>query len=259
MKLVRLAVVGAVLGMSACSTAGREASAPQRAAAPATEARAKASHHNLALSFVENRGQVDAPVNYYVQGADTSLYFTSDGVTIAFTDAAAKDSKGLSAYSTEAQQRWAVKLDFVAANAVEPTGVDLAQGVISHFGGGAENAQTAIPTYSSIAYEDLWPGIDLVYAGTGSKLKYSFVVHPGADPSRIRTAYRGATDVTINDKGQLNVTTPFGGFTDDAPYSYQDLAAVGLRCPVTTSWPPAPRPATPPSGYPSAPMTPPVT
>ena len=239
MKMVRLAVFGAVLAMSGCSTTGREGLTPQPAAAPATEAGAKASLYNLPLSFVENRGQVDGPVNYYVQGADTSMYFTPDGVTFALTNATAKASKEPSSSPTiDAHQRWAVKLDFVGANAVEPTGAERAQGVVSHFGGGAGNSQTAIPTYSSIAYKDLWPGIDMVYAGTGSKLKYSFVVHPGADPSGIRLAYRGARSVALNGEGQLEVTTPAGGFTDDTPYSYQDIG--GRRVEVPSSYQVAP-------------------
>ena len=235
MRLARLAVVGAVLAMTGCSTSGREGSALQRASAPDTESRAMAGLYKPPLSFVENRGQVDGPVSFYVQGVDTSLYFTPSGVTFALTGGATNTAPERSSFSrVDAHQRWAVKLDFVGANPVEPTGVEQAQGVISHFGGRAGKAQTAIPTYSSIAYEDLWPGIDMVYAGTGSKLKYSFVVHPGADPSQIRLAYRGASNIALNDKGQLDVTTPAGGFIDDTPYSYQDVG--GRRVEVASSY-----------------------
>ena len=39
---------------------------------------------------------------------------------------------------------------------------------------------------------DLWPGIDLHYEATASRLKYTFVVEPGADPNLIQLAYEGA-------------------------------------------------------------------
>jgi len=39
----------------------------------------------LPLYFIENRGQVDERVAYYVQGRDTSLYFTSLGVTFVLS------------------------------------------------------------------------------------------------------------------------------------------------------------------------------
>ena len=47
-------------------------------------------------------------------------------------------------------------------------------------------------TCDSVAYRELWPGIDLVYSGTFERLKYAFEVKPGADPEQIRLAYPGA-------------------------------------------------------------------
>src|SRR5215475_14542256 len=39
----------------------------------------------LPLYFIENRGQVEAPVAYYLQGLDTTLYFTPHGLTFVFS------------------------------------------------------------------------------------------------------------------------------------------------------------------------------
>ena len=63
----------------------------------------------------------------------------------------------------------------------------------------------------------------LVYSGTSNKLKYEFVVHPGADPGKIRLAYRGASGVRVNKEGQLEMETPLGTFHDDKPLAYQDI------------------------------------
>src|SRR5262245_6168545 len=40
----------------------------------------------LPLYFVENRGQEDGRVGYYVQGRDTAVYFTRTGVTFALSN-----------------------------------------------------------------------------------------------------------------------------------------------------------------------------
>jgi len=37
----------------------------------------------MPLLFIENRGQADPRVAYYVQGRDAALYFTATGVTYA--------------------------------------------------------------------------------------------------------------------------------------------------------------------------------
>ncbi len=89
-------------------------------------------------------------------------------------------------------------------------------------------------TYQRVVYPDLWPGIDLAYTGAGGYLKYEFVVHPGADPGQIRLAYRGAEDVTLNAAGQIEVTTPIGGFTDDLPVAWQEGPAG--RTPVASTF-----------------------
>jgi hypothetical protein len=201
----------------------------------------------LPLYFVENRGEVDARVAYYVQGRDTTVYFTSDGITVALTgpasasavsDAQRRISRSVSLVPTDAQrvrQRWAVKLDFVGARPeVRPRGEDRTPAVISYFKGPREHWRTGLETYASLAYSDLWPGIDLVFNGTATRLKYMFVIHPGADPGRIKLAYRGATAVTLTKAGELEVSTPVGGFRDERPYAYQEVE--GRRVEVATAY-----------------------
>jgi hypothetical protein len=91
---------------------------------------------------------------------------------------------------------------------------------------------SAAETYRGVTYAELWPGIDLVYTGAGGQLKSTFVVKPGADPSQIRLAYRGATGVRLTEAGQLEVSTPVGSFADDRPYAYQDASGDRSEVPV---------------------------
>jgi hypothetical protein len=62
----------------------------------------------------------------------------------------------------------------------------------------------------------------MTYGGDDGRLKYSFVVHPGADPSRIRLALSGADSVAVNGAGELEVRTKQFTLVDDAPYAYQE-------------------------------------
>ena len=204
-----------------------------------------ASYGKLPLYFIENQGQLDPDVSYYIQGGDKSIYFTGRGVTFALTDAgdekpssealvrpASYGGAGVArALSPQREaQRWVVKLDFVDADPkARPVGQEPTAAVISYFKGAREEWTTGLPTYASLVYRDLWPGIDLVYTGTGSRLKYTFVVQPGADPSQIKLAYRGASGVRINDAGQLEVSTPLEDFQEDNPYAYQEVEGQRLE------------------------------
>jgi hypothetical protein len=71
-------------------------------------------------------------------------------------------------------------------------------------------------------YRDLWPGIDLVYEVEEEHLKYSFVVRPGAEPSRIQWGYEGTTGIHVTDDGRLAVATPAGLLEEERPYAYQE-------------------------------------
>src|SRR6185503_5709532 len=68
--------------------------------------RASESYGKLPLYFVENAGQVDKSVSYYIQGRDKSIYFTPTGVTFALVSRVKAGSTA---------KRWSVKLDFVGA------------------------------------------------------------------------------------------------------------------------------------------------
>ncbi|HXK30135.1 MAG TPA: SBBP repeat-containing protein, partial [Candidatus Binatia bacterium] len=191
----------------------------------------------LPLYFVENKGQVDPRVAYYVQGKDKIIYFTPGGLTLVlhenFRDklqvatlsagaAAAESSEG--ELSPLPPRRLAVKLEFVGADSrVRPQGEEPTPALISYFVGPEAEWKTGLRTYRRLVYRDLWPGIDLVYSGTVQRLKYMFVVNPGADPSRIKLRYRGADSVVLTDDGRLEIQTSLGGFQDDKPSAYQEV------------------------------------
>ncbi len=177
---------------------------------------------DVPLSFEENGGQVSADVDYFLHGSDASVGFSPDGVILSL-----EDRGGTS-------QRWALRLGFLGARRVPPVGVARTPTMVSYFKGQPQHWVTGLSTFSKVEYPDLWPGIDLVYSGTGARLKYSLVVHPGADPGNIGLAYRGATDLRLGDRGQLEVSTPAGTLVEDAPFSYQVIG--GRRVPVASSY-----------------------
>ena len=176
----------------------------------------------MPLHFVENRGQVDGPVKYYVQGKDKSVYFTKEGVTFALKD-------------RERAERWVMRLGFEGASEVEPIGQAASKGIVSYFKGSKEDWKTGIPTYRKLVYKQLWPGIDLVYEGTSQKLKYTFEVQPGADPRQVQLFYEGISKLSVKQSGALQVRTPAGTFEDEPPVAYQ-LDSKGKRVPVSMAY-----------------------
>ena len=141
----------------------------------------------MPLCFVANQGQLDPSVAYYLQGSDKTLYLTPGGVTFALTKAGSSAAPGGAKASSAAAERWVVKLDFLGPKPVTPAGQSPTDAVIAYFKGYPDKWQTGLPTYSSISYSDLWPGIDVSYRGTGQHLKQEFVLKPA--PTRRGSAF----------------------------------------------------------------------
>lgn len=178
--------------------------------------------NKMPLYFIENKGQTDPRVAFFVQGRDKTVSFTPQGITFALTNSQPGNNPG----------RWTLKLDFLGANPqVKIVGQEQAEAVFSYFKGSPNEWKNG-KTYKSIVYENLWPGIDLVYSGNINQMKYEFIVRPGADPTQIKLAYRGASSVQVNNAGNLEVKTPIASFSDDKPVSYQDVDGVRVEVPT---------------------------
>lgn len=188
-----LLLLAAVFGALQLLASGSSPTAPADAARVAADA----TLGKLSLNFIENRGQIDRRAEYYLPGKDASVYFRRDGLSLSLAE------KGRTG------RRYGLKLDFVGARAdARPVGRAKTPTVVSYFKGAPEDWKAGIPTYSEVAYPNLWPGIDLVYSGAGSQLKYSFLVKPGGDPAAIQLAWQGASGVSLTSGGRLRVSTP---------------------------------------------------
>lgn len=110
---------------------------------------------------------------------------------------------------------------FVGANRSPRLRYDDAAGDVRHVDArGSREASYA----RRMTYVDVWPGIDLRFSITQLGLKYDFIVHPGADPSRIAMRYDGVDDLSVDDRGSLRATTAFGPLHDLAPVSWTEGA-----------------------------------
>ena len=82
---------------------------------------------------------------------------------------------------------------------------------------------TGIANYGQVAYQDVYPGVNLVYYGNQQQLEYDFVVAPGADPGSIRFNVQGADSLSLDDQGNLVLHTASGDVVEQAPVVYQEV------------------------------------
>jgi hypothetical protein len=113
--------------------------------------------------------------------------------------AAELDSQGGISFRFQDGQELAIA--FIGAKAgVEPQG-ESAPYPVSYFLGSSRSWHSSI-RWEHVRYPEIYPGIDLVFATNAGQLEYTFVVHPKADPRKIRIRYCGAA-VRLNEEGDL--------------------------------------------------------
>jgi uncharacterized repeat protein (TIGR01451 family) len=91
--------------------------------------------------------------------------------------------------------------------------------------------RTGVRTYGKVVYEQIYPGVDLVFYGNQQEVEYDFVVAPGADPRRIALDVLGASGVKLEASGDAAMTVPGGMVRLKKPILYQEID--GKRKPVS--------------------------
>ena len=220
-----LAAAGCVLALLLSAIAGAVATgtlgggAGDGSASAVAEQAGLSAYQGLPLAFVENGGRLDQRVRYSAQAGGASFFFTASEAVASLT----KGKRGL-----------ALRLRFLDANP-EPVIVGARPGKASVnylIGDDPAKWQANLPTYGGIVYRELWPGVAMHVRGREGTLKYEFRLRPGADPSRIRLAYRGQRRLALGRGGGLRIETALGLLRDTRPVSYQMIG--GRRVPVAS-------------------------
>jgi len=165
---------------------------------------------NVNGHFTENRGQLDDDgIDYYCLGSTLSVAF---GTTMVSYDhrPAGSDMGAM------------FRVSFNGSNGVEPVGVQEMRHHNNYFiGNDPEGWVTGARNFREVLFPDLYDGIDLRFRFEEGRLKYDFIVAPGADPGEIIMGFEGIEDLVIDKvSGDLLISTPVGVLRDQAPLTY---------------------------------------
>ena len=85
-----------------------------------------------------------------------------------------------------------------------------------------------VESYRRLRRRQVFPGVDVVYYGTGGNLEYDFEIAPGADPSLIRLRFDGADRLRLALTGELLIELGGQTVTQHVPVVYQ-ATSTGAR------------------------------
>jgi len=160
-------------------------------------------------AFTENRGQMgNGDILFYYEAGDHSVGFMQGGYVLTSI--------------REDHENSSIQVIFDGSSEVEPEGVGPKGYETNHISGNDRSQWiTGIPEYEKIFYQDLYPGIDLVFYHSQEGLKYDWIVGPFADPTVIRETYSGIDSLSIGEDGSLVVAAGEDTVRQEAPETYQ--------------------------------------
>jgi hypothetical protein len=164
------------------------------------------------MMFEANQGQTAAQVRFLSRGDGYALFLTDNQAVLSLTK-----PSGAAASTVLTMQ--------LAGGSLVPRVVGLGElAARSNYLRGNDPSQwlVNVPEYASVAYQDVYPGIDLTYHGSGQHLEYDFTVAPSADPGAIRLSFQGDTGREIDAQDDLVLHTTGGDVVEHAPVIYQE-------------------------------------
>ncbi len=193
---------------------------------PAQVAQSSSSYAQLPLTFEENQGQVNPQVKFLARGKGYTAFLSSEGIALSLRSSgvvksgAVPDSRPV---RSVIPSNTILQFNLVGAN-TNPRVVGEAPqaGRVNYFiGSDRSKWHTNVPTYGSVRYKNVYPGIDLVYYGNHRQLEYSFEVSPDADPTLIQFEIEGASQIELAANGDLIVKTHNAALSFQSPTFYQ--------------------------------------
>jgi hypothetical protein len=163
--------------------------------------------------FEANRGQAGDEVKFISRGKGFTLLLTANEAVLSPRGGTGAD---------------ALRLRLVGGRS-EPhaAGIEELPGKVNYLlGNDPRSWRTGVPTYGKVRYEEVYPGVDLVYHTDQQAMEYDFIVAPAADPRLIRLAFGGAREARIDERGDLVLSAPFGELRQRRPVAYQELDGV---------------------------------
>ncbi len=187
----------------------------------------------MPLRFEVNRGQTDAQVRFIARTSDNTLFLTAGEAVLSLPkltpEPEAKHASRKSAFENKIHpvESATIRLRPVGSNP-QPrlTGMDKQPGMSNYFiGNDPRKWRTNVEAYAKVKYENVYPGIDLIYYGNqDGKIEYDFKVAVGANPELIAMSVEGAERVALDEEsGGLILSTAVGRVRQHAPRIYQEI------------------------------------
>ncbi len=239
--MLLLVLGGVIVGQSSAQVASHQPAVSSPAAgtakkvAPSGKETLAATYLQAPLTFESNQGQADPNVRFVSHGIGYSLALTDSAAVLTLHKAGKSlDRPGISRMMNRGRntrrarskpaENGVVRMELAGVRPGHTVSGSAPTGATANYFIGSDPSrwQTKVPTYTSVRYGAVYPGVDLVYYGNQRRLEYDFIVAPHADPKQIKLRFSGAQGLSLDRDGNLKVMAGDGEVVFQKPTIYQE-------------------------------------
>jgi len=205
---------------------------------PKLKSQAMSALNKTMNPFIENRGQINGEVAYYINAGGGSIFLTRKGeMTFSFLKILKK--RDADSYEKENTVRKQLVFKIIPdtcaslTNRINVKGETKAKGIVNYFTGPKENWTSAVPTFKTVSCSGIFDGTKITYRAGIGLIEDIYTVSPGKNPAKIRFKVEGATDLNLDEEGNLLVNIEGVVFTIRAPFAFQEVNGKRIDVPVS--------------------------
>ncbi|TAH31429.1 MAG: PKD domain-containing protein [Cytophagales bacterium] len=192
------------------------------------------------LCFIENKNQWDKAILYRADVPNGFLFFKTQSLMYAFYDGEALHSHHPENQNTTKNiqpttiKAHSVEVEFVNSN----KNITWKKTLPTHhhynyfLGNNKSKWASDVKGFYELEAENIYRGIKAKFFSKEKSFKYEFHLQPNARPEDIKMEYKGAENLTIDEKGNLIIKTSLNSFQENKPYAYQIINGkeVKVKC-----------------------------
>lgn len=197
--------------------------------------------------FVENKNQWHERVLFRADIPGGAMFVERDRFTYAFANQLQKAAvfqyyfnhppryEGMPFVSPEMDCH-ALSVKFKNASALAQWSGEDSDPVYRNYFIGKDASRWAggVPAWHAVFGQGIYPGTDVRLGTREGKLKYDFILQPGANPAQIILQFEGAERVSLDASGNLIIQTSVNELQELAPVAWQE--SMGRKIPVNCAF-----------------------
>lgn len=192
------------------------------------------AYSRLPLTFEVNHGQTSARTKFLARGNGYNVLLRPAEAEIRLRRSPAGRLQGMLAKNEKGGGRAEhakVTMRLLGANPNAAGRSEKKLASVSHYLRGKDRSRWLrnVAHYGQVRFDEVYPGVDVVYYGNQRQLEHDFIVKPGADPKRVKLEFGGADALWVDDDGNLAVSTPTGTLGLQKPLVYQEIEGARKR------------------------------